>query len=234
MARLKSLTNFPPYEFQSINPVFGMARPDRGSFAAVCQKEYARRKANKYLCEKHGLGMDMASVEYDVEQQNVARCQAHGWHDFIASEAPAPTFHMDASKKNTLLGNAVGGVKRVAAGVGLLIEWVGESGKVVEKPLAEQRAEVCTICPKNGKGGFTDYFTVPAAERIKKQLEIKNDLQLQTSRDEDLRVCEACLCPLKLKVWTPLGHILKHMKEDVKKELHSKCWITAEEKQNAK
>ena len=66
MTRLKSLTSFPPYGFRYINPVFGMKKDDEGSFSVVCQKELARRKANKYLCEKHNLGLDMISVEYDV------------------------------------------------------------------------------------------------------------------------------------------------------------------------
>jgi hypothetical protein len=229
MARLKSLTQFPPHEFQYINAHFGMAKPDKGSFAVICQKELSRRKANKYLSEKHGLGMDMQSVEYDVEQQNVARCQAHGWHDFIASDAVmAPTSHYEDSKKNTLFGSVVGKSKRVAAGVGLLIEWLGSGGKPVAKELADKRAEVCVTCPKNQPADIMGYFTGKIAAKIATQIQMKHDLLLQTSYDSKLGVCTACDCPLVLKAHTPLKHILDHTDNEVKGRLDPRCWILHE------
>ena len=227
MARLKSLTSFPPYGFRYINPVFGMAKDDEGSFSVVCQKELARRKANKYLCEKHNLGLDMASVEHDVEQQNVARCLAHGWNDFVVTDAPVSRYVADGSKKNRF-GSAVGATKRVAAGIGVLIDWLGGGGKPVDQAVAEHRANVCATCPKNDGGSWTSYFAGKIADKIKKQLEIKHDLALRTSQDEKLTVCSACDCPLPLKVFTPLAHVLAHTSDEVKARLHPNCWVIHE------
>ena len=227
MTRLKSLTSFPPYGFRYINPVFGMKKDDEGSFSVVCQKELARRKANKYLCEKHNLGLDMISVEYDVEQQNVARCLAHGWHDFVVTDAPVTRYVADGSKKNRF-GNAAGGLKRVAAGVGVLLDWLGSGGKPVDQAVAEHRANVCATCPRNDGGDWKSFFTGKIADKIKKQIEIKNDLALRTSQDDKLTVCSACDCPLQLKVFTPLPHILAHTDDKVKKRLADCCWILHE------
>jgi hypothetical protein len=225
---MKSRNAFPPHGWRYINPVFGMKKDDEGSFAAISQKEYARRKANKYLCEKHNLGVDMASVEFDVEQQNVARCIAHGWNDFVESEAPATNYASQDSKKNSRFGNAVGASKRVAAGVGVLLEWLGSSAKPVDQAVAEHRANVCATCPKNDGGDWKAYFTGKVADKIKTQLEIRNDLSLRTSQDEKLTVCSACDCPLKLKIWVGLDYIWGHTSSDVYKRLHPNCWIITE------
>jgi len=224
MSRLKSLTSFPPYGFRYINPVFGMAKDDEGSFSVVCQKELARRKANKYLCEKHNLGLDMASVEHDVEQQNVARCLAHGWNDFVVTDAPVTRYVADGSKKNRFGGVAVG-AKRVAAGVGVLLEWLGNSAKPVDQATAEHRSNICVTCPQNGKGGLLEYFTGKAADTIKKQIEIKNDLALRTSHDAELGTCLACMCKLDLKCHVPIKHILAHTSDEVKAKLDPRCWV---------
>lgn len=229
MPRMKSLTAHPPWDWQFLQPETGMSQPIKGSFTSVVQQVMALRKANKYLAEKHGWRTDLKGVEFDVEQQNVDRCLAGGWTDFVQFDAvPTPPAEYDSSKKNER-GN-VAGVKRVAAGVGVLLEWLGSSGKGVAQELAEKRAAVCVACPKNGKGNLLDYFTGKAAEKIKTQLEIKNDLLMRTSKDKELGTCEACRCHLPLKVHTPLKHIVEHMSHDVRAALDPKCWVTAEEK----
>ncbi len=229
MARLKSLTAFPPHEFQYLNPHFGMKKADKGSFGTVCQREFARRKANKYLCEKHGLAIDMNSVEYDVEQQNVARMIAHGWNEFVVTDAPATQLWPDeGSKKNSGRGGVAGGLKRVAAGVGVLLDWLGNAGKPVSQELAEKRAEVCATCPKNDGGDWKSYFTGKIAAKIATQIQMKHDLLLKTSYDDKLTVCSACDCPLALKVHTPLVHILAHTDDKMKQRLDPRCWILHE------
>jgi hypothetical protein len=227
MPRLKSLTQHPPHGFLYIEPAAGMKKPFTGSFKSVVDQVSSLRRANKYLAEKHGWSLDRAGIEYDVEQQNVARCIAHGWTEFLQSEAVAYPPPQGELKKN-LFGNAVGTVKRVAAGVGVLIDWLGQGGKPVEQALAEHRANVCATCPKNDGGDWKSYFTGKVADKIRTQLEIKNDLSLRTSQDDKLTVCSACDCPLQLKVHTPLTHILAHTTEDVKKKLDPRCWILHE------
>jgi hypothetical protein len=97
--------------------------------------------------------------------------------------------------------------------------------------VAERRASVCVNCPKNEPGDLTRFFTVPASEAIRKQLERAHLLKLHTQSDSQINVCGACLCPLRLKVWFPISFILKHMTDDVKAELQPespRCWILDE------
>ena len=75
---------------------------------------------------------------------------------------------------------------------------------------------------------FETWFTRPAAEAIKLQLQKLAARKLATTVDSQLNVCTACLCPLKLKVHTPLPFILEHMSANTKAELDAKCWILSE------
>jgi hypothetical protein len=226
MARLKSLTAHPPYSFRFLQPETGQTQEFVGSFTHCVDSTMALRLANPFLVERHGWRVDRAGVEHDVEQYNVARMIAGGWLDFIIQDEPAALAPPPAQKK-TSWGSAValGSVKRVAAGVAVLVEWLGNGAKPVEQPLADSRASICAGCPKNDGGDFTAYFTKPIADTIRTQLEIRGDLQLRTPHDEKLTVCSACDCPLKLKVWVPLDHVLAHTSEDTKTKLDGRCWI---------
>lgn len=231
MARLKNRNQMLPHGFLYNEPAFGMAKPFGGpstSFKVLVDAVWQARKANKYLSEKHNLSTDRAGVEHDVEQQNIARCVAHGWTEFIESEAPAYVPYQGGDLKKNLFGNVVGGTKRVAAGIGVLLDWLGSGGKPVDQATAEHRANVCATCPKNDGGDWKAYFTGKVADKIKTQLEIKNDLALRTSQDAKLTVCSACDCPLPLKVHTPIAHVLAHTTDDVKKRLDPRCWVLHE------
>lgn len=202
-----------------------MTQPWVGSFTHCCDSLQQARLANPFLCERHGWRTDRAGVEYDVEQQNCARMIAAGYTMFLLADDPSspnPSYTPPPELKKKV--PAVG-VKRVAAGVALLVEWLGSGGKAVETHLAETRAAICSICPKNDGGDWKSYFTQPIADKIRLQLEIKNDLQLATTHDEKLTVCSACDCPLKLKVHVPINHILSHTSDEVKAQLDPRCWI---------
>jgi hypothetical protein len=226
--RLKSRTAHPPYSFRALSPEFGQTEESVGSFNAVVEAVQAIRLANPFICERHGLRTDTAAVEAFVEQYNCARCVNNGWLDYVLMDEPgeAPPFVPPAEKKTHRGG--VAGVKRVAAGVALLVDWLGNSAKPVESALAEKRAGICATCPRNNGGDWKAYFTEPIAEKIRVQLEIRNDLQLRTSHDAKLTVCSACDCPLGLKVFSPLSYILEHTSEDTKTRLDPRCWILGE------
>jgi hypothetical protein len=127
--------------------------------------------------------------------------------------------------------SVAGGVKRMVTGAAILRDWLGAGGTPVAPKLANQRAAVCATCPMNDKGDWTRFFTVPAAEQIKTQIELRNTLQMNTPFDAQLQVCSACLCPLKLKVHTPLEHIEAHLKPVDREKLDKPCWILSESKQ---
>ena len=230
MPRLKSLTAHPPYSFRHLQPELGQTEETVGSFNAVVEQVQMMRMANPFLCERYGWRTDTAGVEADVHNYNVARCVNNGWWDFLIMDEPgvAAPFVAPAEKKRPALVAGVGSVKRVAAGVALLVEWLGNSAKPVESALAEKRAGICATCPRNNGGDWKAYFTEPIAEKIRVQLEIRNDLQLRTSHDAQLTVCSACDCPLGLKVFSPLSYILEHTSEDTKTRLDPRCWILGE------
>jgi hypothetical protein len=94
--------------------------------------------------------------------------------------------------------------------------------------IAEARAATCKSCDQNGDGDWLSYFTVPVSNQIRRQLSQKDGLELETSIDKDLGVCVACSCPLKLKVWTPLAHILNHTQPEVLNNLPGHCWQITE------
>lgn len=104
----------------------------------------------------------------------------------------------------------------------------GPEGPITDRNLAEQRAAVCAVCPLNQAGDWTALFTVPVSNTIRAVLGAIKGQGLTTTRDEALHVCSACACPMKLKVWCRLPHILNHMPAESKAALDPRCWITRE------
>lgn len=229
---MKSRNNFPPSGWLFLQPQTGWSAPPGQSFNVVTNALIAHRKANPGLVKKHNWAIDFNTVANEVDAYNEARCRAHGWLDYV-SERPSVDFHRPATLRSTLPrpepAAGASAVKRVRAGVKTLLDWLGSGGRPVSKELADVRAERCALCPLNGKGGLEHYLTVPASNAIRLQLEIKNDMSLSTPSDEKLGVCEACLCPLKLKIWCPWDHIMKQMDEETYGKLHPSCWILGEQ-----
>ena len=118
---------------------------------------------------------------------------------------------------------------KTAAGVRLVVDWLGSGLQPVGKELAEKRAVICATCPKNQSGDLWQRMEAVAAENLRRLISIKSDMRLATSQDAALKTCVACDCHLPLKVWTPLKHVLKNTKESVKEQLHEKCWIRNEQ-----
>ena len=227
MAKMKSLTAHPPYSFRFLQPETGQTQEFVGSFTHCVEQTMMLRQANPFLAERHGWRTDRPGVESDVEQFNVARMIAGGWLDFIVQDdtnPPAPLYVMP-EKKKSLLASVAGSSRRVVAGVAVLVDWLGNGAKPVEQALADSRAAICSGCPRNDGGDFISYFTKPIADTIRTQLEIRGDLQLRTPHDDKLTVCSACSCPLKLKIWAPLDHILNHTSAEVRVNLDPQCWI---------
>lgn len=221
MVRLKSRTQCAVNGFQFVDAPISPEPMQEWDFETLAQKVAARRAANP----RFKLSTDMNTIRQEVDNQNALRMLSiRGADSYVVVEGgPAPN-------RAALHGwrNAVGGVKRVAAGAGTLKDWLGAGGVPVDRPLAEGRAAGCAVCPKNVAGDLTSWFTQPVAERIKAQVAMKLDLNLTTAVDEKLGICEACACPLKLKPWVPLPHIREHLSDEVKARLDPGCWILKE------
>lgn len=77
-------------------------------------------------------------------------------------------------------------------------------------------------------GPLTQWFTEPAALVIKRAIEARHGFRMDTLYDAALGVCEACHCPLVLKVHEPIDLVLKGLKPKQKAELWENCWIRKE------
>lgn len=211
-----------------------MRKPEVGSFDHCKRFVMGVVRGNRFLAEKHNWNRSEEWAANYVENQNAARCEAHHWDNFLILESeplPLPPRDIPAGDdvKKNLLGSVVGAGKQLAAGVHILLDWLGSGGKPVEPATATARALICSTCPQNKGGDWKAIFTKPVAEKIRQQLEMKNEMSLSTPHDAKLTVCEACSCPLQLKVWTPLPYILAHTDAKTRAALDPRCWITHEE-----
>lgn len=194
----------------------------------LIQNVIFRRKLNP----RFGLSLDEKTVRAEALTQNALRMTSirGGEHYLIQDDTvPGPAPGSQGFPPLQHARRSAVGVKArsIATGVGILLDWLGEGGQPVDLPLAETRAKVCVGCPQNQKGDWLALFTEPVANKIRQQVSIKNEMELKTSVDDELKVCKACLCPLPLKVFVPIEQILKHTSEETKAKLDPRCWILA-------
>lgn len=106
--------------------------------------------------------------------------------------------------------------------------WLGEGGKPVPQEQAQHRAHVCLQCPLNVKKPLWELFAGAAAMLVHRQIELKNNLDLHVQDEEELNICTACGCILKLKVWQPLKFIEQNLTDEHRRNLDRFCWIFEE------
>ncbi len=201
------------------------------SFDSIVASLIAHRRGNPALASKHAWSTDTVSVSAEVDRYNAMVCAQMGWTKYISvggGPAPIPKSSPLSPIALSQISAAAAKVRKIWAGVKSLNDWLDSGEPAVEPVKSEKRAAICAECPKNGKGDLTSWFTVPAAESIKRQLEVLAERKLTTFSDDKLNVCEVCLCPLKLKVHTPAKYI--KTPPDTMAELKAvpNCWIPAE------
>jgi hypothetical protein len=228
-SREKSIPNGLQFHIPTL-PNFKL--PPQCSFSVAVQSIIAVRKANPYLANKLGWKTDEHSVENELDEFNARICAAMNWTNFIATDVQgAPSLPKQLpSHQSGAIAAAANTAKKLWAGLRSTNDWIDSGVPAVPKEQAEARATVCVACPLNGKGGIESFFTVPASEAIKRQIQKLETRKLATSLDAKLGVCTACLCPLPLLVQTPLQFKLAHMTPDTRAALDPKCWCLAEEK----
>lgn len=231
--RLKSRELFIPNGFQFIQPETGWQAPRMVSFSTIVNSIIAHRNANPFLVQKHSWATDYDGVANELDAYNANLCAQMGWTDYIQiplGEPPPPKSRPPSQSDQNLVSAAGAKVKKIWAGVRTLNDWIDSGEPAVATSLADHRSAVCAKCPHNGRGDFTKWFTAPAAEAIKRQMEKLSERHLNTVNDANIDVCEICLCPLKLKVHTPFPFIKAHLSDAIAAELKAvpNCWIIAE------
>lgn len=230
--KLRSRTNSPPNGFIWVQTETGWdnrkAAPHTvWDFSSLARELQAHRRANHKRYP--WLSLDYATIERQIDEANALRVSTiPGAESYIMSgEAAAPP-KTSAPSLSQKLVNVAAALKRAASGGAILLEWEKAGGKPVPKELAESRAAICVACPQNGKGDLTDWFTVPASDLIRRQLERSTKLNLSTTQDGALGTCKVCLCVMRLKVHTPMEFIGPYLSAEIKAELDPKCWQLSE------
>jgi len=191
------------------------------TFDATVEQIIKHRLKNPAITKQHKLSTSFDEVALELEKFTLKRL---GIVEGPKLVAPSRGILRRA-------GAVVAGIARLGVGAQNLLAW-SENGKVVPREVADARALICTAgapgntrCPMNGTGDWKQLFTEPAAELIKNQLAAKNSMKLATKYDASLGVCEACACPLPLKVWAPLEYALRKMSKETKDKLPEWCWM---------
>lgn len=227
MVRLKSRTECPPNGFIFLDAPISPNSIQTWDFNSLVMQVQERRRANP----RFQLPTDFNAIANEVDTQNALRMLSIPRADsYVVNDGgggPAPNRLAPRSLRR-LAEVAGGGAKRAVSGVGALRDWLGDGAVPVANEQASGRAAICASCPMNAGGDWTSFFTEPVAALIRNQLSLRDDLNLTTPDDAKLNVCEACGCPLKLKVHVPLNHITAHLSDEVKTKLAAPCWILAE------
>lgn len=230
MKRLKNRRQSPPNGFLYTQRETGWQNwkvepASQWDFYLCARAIQAHRKANPSF----RLNTSLPAIEEELDVVTSARVAAiPGAESYLMDVGSAqPSFHQAPTA--TLVSQVAAAVGAVKAGKDILFDWEESGQPPVAQEVANRRASICVDCPQNGQGGLSRYFTIPAAAMIKARFEKLHEKKMATPSDAQLGICEACLCPLKLKVWTPLDFILKHMEDNVRSKLDGRCWITSEE-----
>lgn len=203
-----------------------------GSFQDIVQQLKRHLSGNPGLAQKLGWSLDDAYIEDVVDRFNAAVCEKMGWREYYTSSEGHPPPKPQAP--TPLLAP----VLAAAVGANTLKDWFGAGMKPVPAEVSTERGNICagdpndptTRCPKNQPGDWTSFFTVPASEFIRRQMNKRDEIHASTPFDPWLNVCTACYCPLKLKVHTPIEHIKARMPDFVKADLDPRCWVLREMK----
>jgi len=229
MAKMKDRLMRPPYGWQFHQPQTGYSipDPDNKSFEDAVRLVIEHRRGNPWIVQQHNLSLDESVVGDEIDSFNAERMRNNpAWIHFLSDASPGPSRW--PQRLNRAAAGVVASVKKTAAGVKIISDWLGSGLRPVDKALANKRAAVCVACPLNQEGGFWEKLDAAGAEEVKTLMKIKSDMELKTDYDDKLKSCTACLCHNPLKVWTPLQHITNNMSMEVEKALHNECWVLAE------
>lgn len=116
---------------------------------------------------------------------------------------------------------------------GLYAQWIGAGLKPVHPDQSQKRANICLKCPHNDMTlTIADVFKGKVADTVRRQIELKNHMQLRVEGEKRLGICDICECVLRLKVHVPLQFIDENTDEETAKLFPEHCWYVQEKKEN--
>lgn len=238
MLRLKNRQRQIPGGLNFFDPSTRYTPPRYASFDTIVSGVIAARRANPAATKQFNLPTDYDSVANEVDLHAATFCHQKGYLDYIegtpegaGAQAARPPFQPPANRP--IHGNVRPPISRpnpsrVVAGAVASLDWLASGAEAVPTELAEIRASICASCPLNTKGDWTSFFTVPVSSAIRGALNALRAWHLNTTKDSELGVCDACSCPLRLKVWFPIEKIMSKIPQASKDALTPQCWIRSE------
>jgi len=243
---LKSRTTWPPGGFRFRDAKTGLVLTGVLDFKSSVYKIIEARKANP----RFGLSTDYDAVANELDAyccrnlripNDPNYCTQDGGGANFRKGLPGSALPAVPARQAGNVAAASKFVRNAKVGIKTYLEWFGD-GKPESIEVAEARAAVCLKnrglkkpdgtdipgCPFNQKGGLLERFTKAAATEIMGIMGVLKDLNLHTSREAELHVCELCDCPMAAKQFAPIGIIRKHMRNETMESLPDYCWIKAE------
>ncbi len=114
-------------------------------------------------------------------------------------------------------------------------DWIGEGAEVVSQQEAESRAHVCRTgnegkpCERNSNPNWWEkWYRDPIANAIRRELEIKNRLNIRLADESTVHMCSACGCALRIKVWAPPKYIKERTTPQAIEKMPAWCWMRRE------
>ncbi len=215
MSSLKDRQRQIPNGFKFHIPEVGYVSAPFSSFDTIVNSVENVIRSNPAKAQQYGWPTARADIASWIDTYNANYCLMNGWKDYVTGEDLTPPKHGPPPRLSAL-----------AAGAKSLTEWIGEGANPETQPVAEERALVCSKCPLNLPGDMSNFFERGTSEMLREAIAAANHSKMTTVHDKKLGVCSACLCPMRLKVWVPLKHILNHMSSETKAALNPNCWIT--------
>jgi hypothetical protein len=232
---LKSRTTWPPEGWRFFEPATGWNAPSGLDFNTLVAVIIKHRKANR----QHKKSTDPEVVAQELDDYMCDWIRSHprygkNYSSWCTDQAQPASFMLPLPKRSRPVGageDVAGGrrfFQNASTGIKTWIDWFGE-GKLVDKTVAENRAAICIECPQHATHkGIFGWFVGAAVQEIKAIFSALNDLNMKTSMDEKLKVCKACDCPMRAKVWAPIEIIKRHLSKEAFDRLDGKCWIRKE------
>lgn len=227
---LKSRSKYPPGGWRFREPAMNWILPSGLGFKQAVEAITNKRKQNP----RFKLPTDSVTVEAELDSFTCALLKNDPYYcdgpEATSFPKPLPVKQQPVGGRESAVGGGISFLQNVNVGIKVWRDWFG-SGKPAEKSLAEKRAAVCSKCEFNVKGNFFERFSAAAGKELLAILNTLNDLDLHTSLDSELNVCEICDCALRAKVWCPLDVFAPHMSKETLDALPSWCWIVGETSQ---
>lgn len=219
---LKSRLHDIPNGFQFYQPETGWEAPKWQPFETLVSVIIEHRKANP----RFNLSTDRAKVAEELDAFNSARLREMpgGSHYLLEGASDPPNFNTVRRPRQSP-DQVVAGARKVMAGIGTIIAWLGDGLKPVDQETATQRAEICASCPLNVPSEGIARALNTVGDVLHSIAQAKSEMKLETPFDAELKTCAACGCVNATKVWVPPQHIKNGMKPEVLEKLAERCWI---------